>query len=109
MNTNGPGAMSMPGMLYVKNVPGAVVVVVTVVVGAIVVAVALVIAAAIAVVSVADEDITVVAAGVGSVRLRIRSSIFGLAACLELYARGCVCVCTWVCVSVCEINGRSGQ
>lgn len=107
MNTNGPGAMSMPGMLYVKNVPGAVVVVVTVVVGAIVVAVALVIAAAIAVVSVADEDITVVAAGVGSVRLRIRSSIFGLAACLELYAS--VCVCVRGCVSVCEINGRSGQ
>lgn len=71
----------MPGMLYVKYVPGAVVVVVAaVVIGATVVAVALVIADATAVENVPDEDIAVVAAGVGSVRLRRRSSIFGQAA-----------------------------
>lgn len=71
--------MSMPGMLYVKNVDGVVVAVVAVdsiVVGAIVAAVPLDIAAAVAVVAV-DENIIVVAAGVGSVRLRIRRSIFG--------------------------------
>lgn len=71
----------MPGMLYVKNVPGAVVVVVAaVVIGATVVAVALVIAAATAVENVPDEDKAVVAAVVGSVRLRRRSSIVGQAA-----------------------------
>lgn len=81
MNTNGPGAMSMPGMLYVKNVPGTVVVVVAaVVIGATVVAVALVMAEASAVESVAGEDMAAVAAGAGSVRLRRRSSMLGLAA-----------------------------
>lgn len=67
MNTNGPGARSLPGILYVKNVTCAAVLVlfvrvVVVVVGgggATVVAGALVIAAAIVVASVADEDITV--------------------------------------------------
>lgn len=82
--------MFMPGMLYVKNVLCAAVVVVaggaSVVAGvaAIAAASAAAIAAAIAAVSVADEDTTVVAGDVGSVRLRIRSSIFGLANCLEL-------------------------